>query len=215
MKTYANLVRSAATLFLVEGRGGWSLRCVTFCLWAAILLAASGCVRYGGYGSEEATYGRIGRACALFEQELSRSRMDLQTLEAALPSTPGLADLAQRYGRLVTLHETLVEEHHAAKAALSPRSGYRRLHRSYGALVTEQRLMRLRYRRAMRLVLSEEDLEGLSGDPAGRPVAAVGRPRSVIPPYYVRTHARVTEQPRDPTVDEVIARLRSEGSPLQ
>lgn len=172
--------------------------------WSCLLAAAAllgACRTYGGYGSEEATYEQIQRVVERFGKDLSRARGDLEALERASAQGPVLEALAGHFARLVAAHEAVLETHRRTASELSPSSTYRSLSRSYGAMVTQQRLMRRQYQDLLRHVY-----EGHAPDTVV--TAAERRPYALVPPYYVRS----ANADRELTVNQVVSRVQT-GTP--
>lgn len=123
---------------------------------AALLgtLLLAGCRTYGdqGYGSEAKTYSAIQQTVQLMEQDLSRAESELRRLQSAAESADTLQGLADRYRSLVETHATTLEDHQQQAERLSGESAYRTLHRIYGAMVIDQRLLHRQYERTTRKV---------------------------------------------------------------
>jgi hypothetical protein len=113
-----------------------------------------GCRTYGDetYDTGPKTYRALQQTVQQMEQGLSRAESDLRRLQSAAESADTLAGLVDRYRDLVESHETTLEEHRAQAEALSPESAYRTLHRTYGAMITDQRLLSRQYERTTRKV---------------------------------------------------------------
>jgi type IV pilus biogenesis protein CpaD/CtpE len=113
-----------------------------------------GCRTYGdeGYGTEPKTYAAIQQTVQQMEQGLSRAESDLRRLQSAAASADTLEGLVDRYRELVESHETTLEQHRGQAEALSAESAYRTLHRIYGAMITDQRLLDRQYERTTRKV---------------------------------------------------------------
>lgn len=169
------------------------------CLLAVSLLG--GCRTYGGYGSEAATYAQIQKANQRFEQDLARAQAELSTLESA--SEPLLQTLADRFARIVEAHEAILDEHKQLAEQLSEGSSYRALHRTYGAIVVEQRVLRAQYQE-----LLEHVYDAFPADTTSV-TAVVEQPYALIPPYY----ARISAAGRSITVNDVLRRVRSGARP--
>ncbi len=126
-------------------------------VWGVLLLAlvASGCRTYGSYGSEEELLGKIQQATRLFAEELERSRGEQDALQRAAAANPALADFAERFAAVVVRQEAMVEEHQALAQGVSAGGNilfawvgpdsYRRLHSTYGAIISDQQIVRDRY----------------------------------------------------------------------
>lgn len=129
-----------------------SLRRLAVALSLVGLVLFTGCRTYGGYGSEEATYSQMQAANAQFADQLERARADLEALQSAADTNAALQPLAERMDNMVDTHEDLLAEHEDLVASMTADDGYRALHKAYGTLVTESRLMRKQYDRVVRNV---------------------------------------------------------------
>ncbi len=164
-------------------------------VWGVLLLAlvASGCRTYGGYGSTEETLGQIQQATQLFAEELERSRGEQEALQRAAAANPALADFAERFAAVVERQEAVVAEQQAlAEAAhaggnilfdwVGPDS-YRRLHSTYGAIISDQQIVRDRYAEVLM------DLQHAVGATTlARRVPLQSR-YQVAPQFYERLHS--------------------------
>ena len=123
-------------------------------LIAASILLLAGCRTYGNkkYESEQRMYGAIQQTVKQMKQELGRAQSDLRRLESAAESADTLAALVERYRMLVEKHAADLRRHQARAAALTGGSAYRALHRRYGAIVTDRRLLKKQYQRTTRKV---------------------------------------------------------------
>lgn len=124
----------------------------------AVLLAGAlllvGCRTYGdaGYQSEQKTYDAIQQTVQQIEQDLGRAQSDLRRLESAAESTDTLRALAERYRSLIASHEAVLAQHREQADRLTGESAYRTLHRIYGAMITDRRLLQRQYERTTRKV---------------------------------------------------------------
>jgi hypothetical protein len=118
------------------------------------LLLLTGCRTYGneGYDSGPKTYDAIQQTVTLLEQELGRAESDLRRLESAAASMDTLGALADRYRSYVASHEATLERYREQADRLSGGSAYRSLHRIYGAMVTDRRLLQRQYQRTTRKI---------------------------------------------------------------
>lgn len=128
-----------------------------YVVWGVLLLAlvASGCRTYGGYGSSEETLEKIQQATQRFAEELERSRGEQEALQRAAASDPALAVFAERFAAVVESQEAVVAEQQALAEEASAGGNilfawvgpdtYRRLHKTYGAIITDQQIIRDRY----------------------------------------------------------------------
>lgn len=144
----------------------------------------SGCRTYGGYGTEEAIPRQMQEAVQQFASELNRAQSDLAALSEAAEQNSALASLEARYRDLVAQHEAFLEDHRGLVERFQDGGSYRDLNRNYGAMISEQRLMRTWYTelhvRIQRAV-------------TGAPVVGQAVPKSryvVNPTYYDRVQNR-------------------------
>jgi hypothetical protein len=121
-------------------------------LAGALLLV--GCRTYGdeGYDSGPKTYRAIQETVQQFEQDLGRAESDLRRLESAAERADTLEALATRYRTLVEGHRATLQQHEGQAERLTDGSAYRTLHRIYGAMVTDRRLLQRQYQRTTRKV---------------------------------------------------------------
>lgn len=114
----------------------------------------TGCRTYGNekYETGPKTYEALQKTVKQLEQELGRAESDLRRLESAAEDHPELQPLAERYRSYVESHQAALDGHRKQAEQLSAGSSYRTLHRSYGALVTDCRLLQQQYRRTTRKV---------------------------------------------------------------
>jgi hypothetical protein len=121
-------------------------------LAGALLLV--GCRTYGdaGYQSEQKTYDAIQQTVQQIEQDLGRAQSDLRRLESAAETMDTLRVLTERYRTLVDSHESALAQHREQAEHLTGESAYRTLHRVYGAMVTDRRLLQRQYERTTRKV---------------------------------------------------------------
>jgi len=117
-----------------------------------LIVVLTGCRTYGDYGSEAKIYEEMGEAVEELEAELESAQADLQQLRAAAEQANRLEPLLDRYQTLVEAHEALIQAHEQEVNGLSAEASHRTLRRSYGAMVTDRRLLRRRYDRTVRRV---------------------------------------------------------------
>jgi hypothetical protein len=108
-------------------------------------VALTGCRAYGGYGTEEALANEMDEAVRLFAERLERARGDLQALNNAASGNPALQPLKDPYRAMVEVHEVTLERQRALAEAFTADDSYRGLHRAYGAVATQQRMIQRRY----------------------------------------------------------------------
>jgi hypothetical protein len=118
------------------------------------LLVFTGCRTYGNekYETGPKTYQAIQKTVQRMEQELGRAQSDLRRLDAAAEQMDTLRALAARYRGYVASHEAALAGHREQAERLTAESSYRSLHRSYGAMIMDRRLLSTKYRRAVRHV---------------------------------------------------------------
>lgn len=119
-------------------------------LSALVLLA--GCRTYGGRGTEAQTYEEMGAAVEELEADFGAAQSNLEQLRAAAEQDSSLLSLAERYQDLVQLHESMIAAQRDRVDTLSADAAYRTLHRAYGAMITDQKLLRTQYTRTVRQV---------------------------------------------------------------
>ncbi|QXD15662.1 hypothetical protein GQ464_001590 [Rhodocaloribacter litoris] len=166
-------------------------------LLAVLLLA--GCRTYGGYGSEEAARTQLRTAVERFADELERARADARLLREVAAAAPALAAYVDAYEQTVTRHAALLEEHRARLEALGEDASYRTLSRALGAVVSEQSLIRDRYRNLLVAMAYPDTMPHvvrlLSGYQA-------------VPPYYARIEATLIV----PSAEDLLARYRGRAA---
>jgi len=118
------------------------------------LLILGGCRTYGNekYETGPKTYEAFQQTVEQLERELERAELDLQRLESAAKAREDLSPLAERYRSYVESHEAALEGYREQVERLSADAAYRTLHRTYGAIVTDRRLLHTQYRRTVRKV---------------------------------------------------------------
>lgn len=118
------------------------------------MLLLAGCRTYGdaGYQSEQKIYDAIQQTVQQIEQDLGRAESDLRRLESTADSMGTLRVLTERYRTLIATHQEALAEHREQAEQLSGESSYRTLHRIYGAMITDRRLLQRQYERTTRQV---------------------------------------------------------------
>lgn len=170
-----------------------SLRSLSVLLLAVVVL--TGCRSYGEHGSQEVMYDQMQLAVDQFESDLNRARADLDLLLDAAEEEEALQAFVEAYRRALERHENHLEEHQRAIERYDGSSSHRDLRRNYGAIITEQRMVRNRYDRLheqiqfTRLVVEEEDA----------PLALDRSRYALVPSFYDRTG-----QPDPPTMREAL-----------
>lgn len=117
-------------------------------------LLLAGCRTYGNeaYDTQRKTYAAIQNTVQQLDQDFGRAQSDLRQLESAAESMDTLEVLADRFRSIVSSHEATLELHRGQAEQLTNGSSYRSLHRAYGALVTDRRLLQRQYERTIRAV---------------------------------------------------------------
>jgi hypothetical protein len=118
------------------------------------LLVLTGCRTYGNekYDTGPKTYAAIQETVEQLDQELGRAQSDLRRLETAAETRDDLQPLAERYRSYVQSHEEALAGHRQQADRLTADATYSTLHRVYGAIVTDRRLLQTHYRRTVRAV---------------------------------------------------------------
>ena len=178
-----------------------------------LLLAfiAAGCRTYGGYDSAEKTLDEIREATERFAEDYERAQGERDALQRAAGNNPALGALAERFaavvehqGMVVEEHRTLAEEASAGGNILFAWVGpdsYRKLHRTYGAIISDQQVVHDRYAEVLR------ELQQAVGGEAPAMVREEGR-YQVTPQFYKRI---VSAQQK--SVTDILAQQQSSSTP--
>ena len=165
----------------------------------AFLLLLTGCRTYGDkYGNEEATLNQIGEANEQFADDLARARTNLAALRRAAESDSRLEALAEQYAELLVAHEALLAVHIEQAAELDAGDSiwdqtiggwlgggdYRPIHRTYGAIISEEQIMRDRYGELLANALVATGRDSLEAPWTLEPYPE-GR-YYIVPPQYER-----------------------------
>lgn len=140
----------------------------------------TGCRTYGGYGSEEALYRQLQRASEEFSQDLERMKQGRGQLEQRAAATADGERVAGNLSSILELHEALDIRHREVVERLSPSSSHRTLSRAYGAMISDQEMVRGMYRRVQNV---------LAGRAAADSLRRTDVPYSVLPAFYRRAGA--------------------------
>jgi len=159
-----------------------------------LVVLVTGCRTYGGYGTEEELQNQISDAVDEFEKDLARSEADLAVLERAAENQSSLDVMVDRFESDIAAHKEMLASHRTIAQNLEGSSSYRDLHRGYGTITTEQRMMRNTYNRTVRNIRSVA---------IGEPVEATPLPNESF--YYVEpvAYARL-ENPKRVTMKEAL-----------
>lgn len=163
-------------------------------LWALLVLAllAGGCRTYGAYDNEEKTLAEIRRAHTLFEAEYEKAQGNLNTLEAVAASNDPFERFVAPYATVVGVHEAILEEHRLMVEEAEANDGsYRLLNRTYGAIISDQQIVRDRYSALL------ADMQHAVDSTAGYAIMEEGR-FQVAPQFYDRiAHANARRSMTD------------------
>lgn len=159
-----------------------------------LIAVVAGCRTYGGYGTEEELQEQIGDAVDEFEQDLARSEADLSVLQRAADDQSDLSSMVDRFESNLEMHRELQASHRSIAQNLEGSSSYRNLHRGYGTITTEQRMMRNTYNRTVRHIQSAT---------TGQPVDAEPLPNKSF--YYVEpVHYSRLQNPQQITMEQAL-----------
>ncbi|WP_022834483.1 hypothetical protein [Salisaeta longa] len=117
-----------------------------------LLLLLVGCRTYGGYGTEQETWQQMQTATEQFATDLTQAKAELARLQAVADTSAALQPMAARYERTVALHQERLNHHQTWVEELKGSDNYRALNRTYGAIITEQRLTTKQYQRTLQNV---------------------------------------------------------------
>lgn len=151
---------------------------------ALLLLLATGCRTYGGYGTEEALPRQMQQAVEQFADDLDRARSDVEMLAEAADQNSALAPVVEQYEHVIGRHEAFLDVHRQLVDRFQDDGAYRALHRNYGAMISEQRLVETWYQELHRRVQRVQH-----GQPAVGEVPPASR-YAVNPSYYDRIQNR-------------------------
>ncbi|MFQ5571007.1 MAG: hypothetical protein ACE5G0_15110 [Rhodothermales bacterium] len=165
--------------------------------WGLLLLVfvGAGCRTYGEYNTDEKTLEQIRETARLFAEDYERAKGNLN----ALRLFDGSEELLDEFAALVERQGALVEEHQAlAEEAAAHAGNYRWLHRTYGAMVSDQHIIRDRY--VQLLARMQEAALQRTVDQKEDAVLLMSR-YQVAPSFYERIrHGNAT-----PTVAQILA----------
>jgi hypothetical protein len=130
-----------------------------------LVLALTGCRLYGGYGTEAELQEQLSNVTNDFADNLARTEADLQVLERAASDRADLEPFVEQFRTLIDEHESLLDQHRSITERLADSGDYRALHRNYGAITTEQRMMRQRYDRTIRQIRATVSGESADAQP--------------------------------------------------
>ena len=152
-----------------------------------VVFLLSGCRTYGGYDSEEATFGQIAESNTVFANDLDKARGELQKLEQAAQGNSTLSPYVADYEKLLEKHSHMVEEHAKLASELDVKTGflgqltpsYRNLNRALGYIAAEQAAMKGHYHQLAAHIEGSSYAEGDIWE------SNISRSRyQAVPPYY-------------------------------
>lgn len=117
-----------------------------------LLLVVTGCRTYGGYGTETVLHEQMQEANRQFSDDLQRAKADLATLKAAADTSEMLQPMVERFQNNIDEHTAVLDQHRQMTEDLAGSGNYRALHRAYGTITTDQRVMRKKYNRTVERV---------------------------------------------------------------
>ncbi|MFW5955202.1 MAG: hypothetical protein ACOCSK_00490 [Rhodothermales bacterium] len=145
------------------------------------VLLFTGCRSYGGFDSRDELYTQLQRASAEFERELLEAqRLSDELAERAL-AHPEYERISQDLGTIIALHEAMLAENRSTIEELSENSPYRSLARAYGAVISDQDVLRRMLQQTTEVIDGAAEL-----DVTPRPIVS---PYSVVPVFYHRAAA--------------------------
>lgn len=152
------------------------------------VLILTGCRTYGdeGFESESKMYGALQESVQQIERSLQRSESDLQRLQAAAERDDRLEGHVRQYRSLLQSHQMMAADHAQQAERLSGDASYRTLHRVYGAMITDQKLLQQKYRRALRGIWAT-----VRDTTIPRPSARLPSRYSITPVQYPRVDRRI------------------------
>ena len=173
-----------------------------------VLFVAAGCRTYGGYGSAEDTLAKIQEATQRFAEDYQRAQGERDALQRAAAADPALAEVAERFAAVVEQQGAMVEEHRRTAEEASAGGNilfawvgpdaYRRLHRTYGALISDQQIIQDRYAEVLGA------LEEAVGTATMMKTPEEGR-YQVAPHFYNRTEYAKTQR----SAADILAQARA------
>ena len=178
------------------------------------VFVAAGCRTYGGYGSTEEMLEKIQQATQRFAEDYERAQGERDALRRAASKDASLAALAERFAAIVEHQGAAVEAQRALAAEAAEHAGsnilfawvgpdsYRKLHRTYGAIITDQQIVQDRYGEVLR------DVKQAMGASSVLSVEEQGR-YQVAPHFYKRLEYAHGQQ----SVADILARART-AAPL-
>ena len=170
---------------------------------AVAVFCLAGCRNYGSDEAAEATYAQMQKANQVFEEELIRARADLQRLEQASAESGLVGETAEQFSQIVRGHEAVLDEHKAIAGDMSGDSDYRALNRAFGAIVAQQRTIRIQYEGLLRHLHEAAQAPDTTSK-------GIERPYAYIPPFY----SRISTTGRELSLADLLSEASSRpGSP--
>ena len=158
-----------------------------------LFLLLAGCRTYGDYGTEQASFDRIGEINAQFAQTLDKAKAELETLQRAAATDSDLNAAVAQYEDMLARHEGLVELHGELASTLEVKTGmlgklstsYRNLNRALGAITADQLAMHKQYNQFAASLLENTDMLLVE--------AEQGR-YQIAPPFYEQIRFALAEK---------------------
>ena len=175
-----------------------------------LVVVASGCRTYGGYGSSEDMLEKIQQATQRFAEDYERAQGERDALQRAAGGDASLAPLAEQFAAVVESQGAAVAAQQALAQEAADRTGsnilfawvgpddYRWLHRAYGALISDQQIIQDRYGEVLRA------LKETVGMTAASTMEEEGR-YQVTPHFYKRIEYAQGQQ----SVADILAQART------
>lgn len=156
-----------------QGRRGAAVVC-------GLLLVLAGCRTYGRYDAQEKILPEMRQAILVSASDLERAESNLEQLRRAARNDSALLVVADEYAEAVARHAELLKENRRILALYEEDlPDYRRIHRTFGAMLSEQQAARNRYRSLTKAVLYPTITRHEEGEEAAR--EAPGRALQSLP----------------------------------
>lgn len=150
-----------------------------------LVAALAGCRTYGDqYDNTEAAYQELVVAAQQLDESLERAEANVARLETRVEAESALRPYVARYREIMTDHADLLEEIREGLAAIDEDDpdDYRQVHRTLGAVISQQRILRSAYTGLLDVLTTGEDDARMvaSTDSTATPHY------SIVPVYYYR-----------------------------
>jgi hypothetical protein len=122
-------------------------------LLVVLVLALAGCRSYGRYDAQEKMLPELRQSVQLFASDLERARSAQDLLRQAATGDSSLDRVADEYGQAVERHAAILDENEQIlDRFVEDLPDYRTTHRTFGAVLSEHRAARNRYRSLIKAV---------------------------------------------------------------